>query len=104
MEYLLILGILLCVTYYVQCHFHIKLYHSRAQKIMAITTFALIGVMWDSFAIWRGHWVFPPGKNLGITIGLMPLEEYLFMLIVPYAILVVYKVVTTRFPTKAKRS
>ena len=62
-----------------------------------------IGVIWDSFAIWRGHWMFPQGKNLGIVLGLMPLEEYLFIFVIPYFILTVYKIIDAGFRRKQKR-
>jgi lycopene cyclase domain-containing protein len=48
--------------------------------------------VWDSVAIWRGHWVFPGPGLVGIKIGLMPLEEYLFALVIPYFILTTYSV------------
>lgn len=67
-----------------------------------IGLFFVVGVVWDTFAIWRGHWAFPPGKNVGIVIGLMPLEEYLFILIIPYFVLTVYKVIDSKFRGRAK--
>lgn len=53
--------------------------------------FFLIGVIWDTYAIYRNHWIFIDENLLGIKIGLMPLEEYLFILIVPFCILTYYK-------------
>ena len=62
----------------------------------------IIGVLWDTFAIWRGHWVFPAGNNLGIVIGLMPIEEYLFILVLPYFILTIYKIIDSKFKKSIK--
>ena len=59
--------------------------------------FFLFGIVWDSLAILRGHWSFPVDKTLGITIGLMPLEEYLFILIIPYFIITIYKLFDSKF-------
>lgn len=64
--------------------------------VVSLRQFFVIGVVWDSFTIWRGHWLFPAGKNLGIVIGNMPLEEYLFALIVSSFILTIYKVFDAR--------
>jgi lycopene cyclase domain-containing protein len=55
--------------------------------------FFTIGVIWDSYAIINGHWLFPPEKTMGINIGVMPVEEYLFILILPFWIITTYKLV-----------
>jgi lycopene cyclase domain-containing protein len=54
--------------------------------------FFLIGVIWDSYAVYKGLWNFTGTGLIGIKIGLLPLEEYLFFLIVPFSILTAYKV------------
>lgn len=78
LEYLTILSIILVVTFILEKSSHIHLYRSRKERLEIVGLFFLVGVIWDTFAIWRGHWIFPAGKTLGITIGLMPLEEYLY--------------------------
>ena len=47
----------------------------------------------DMYAVAKGVWNFPGDVMLGIYLINLPLEEYLFVLIVPYFILTVYKVV-----------
>ena len=47
----------------------------------------------DMYAVAKGIWNFPGDGILGIYLINLPLEEYLFVLIVPYFILTVYKVV-----------
>lgn len=69
---------------------------------MVVGSLFIIGVVWDTIAIARNHWVFPQGKNVGIYIGLMPLEEYLFIFIVPYSILIVYKIIDSMFLKRLK--
>jgi len=34
--------------------------------------------VWDNAAVAMGLWGFAPKQNLGLTIGYLPLEEYLF--------------------------
>lgn len=36
---------------------------------------------WDHYIIEQGVWSYPPGRVLGITIGLVPIEEYAFYLL-----------------------
>jgi lycopene cyclase domain-containing protein len=55
-----------------------------------------IGVVWDSYAILRGHWTFGKQFFVGIKLGVMPVEEYLFMLIIPFSVLVLHKIVTEK--------
>ena len=100
LEYLIILSVILVGTFIFEKSNHIHLYHSRKERIEIIGLFFLVGVMWDTFAIWRGHWVFPAGKTLGITIGLMPIEEYFFILIIPYFVITIYKLIDSKFRQK----
>jgi len=58
--------------------------------------FFVFGSLWDTFTIYRGGWIIPIEKTLGITIGLMPLEDYLFMLISPYFVITMYKFFTKK--------
>ncbi len=99
-EYLTILIILLFIALFLENKKHIHLYKSRKERFEIVGFFFLFGVIWDSFAIWRGHWSFPGGGILGVHIGLMPLEEYLFALIIPYFIITVYKLIDSKFRKK----
>lgn len=94
MEYLLILSIFLLTAVYLEWKFHVHLYDSRKQTLIATMIFFVVGIAWDSLGVLRGHWLFPEAAaTSGIFIGVLPLEEYLFCLIVPYWIITVYRVV-----------
>ena len=80
----------------------IHLYSSQKERFEIVGFFFLFGIIWDTFAIFRGHWAFPLGKTLGITIGLMPIEEYFFALIVPYFIITTYKLIDSKFKKHVK--
>lgn len=99
MEYLAILIVLFLITLILERTHHVHLYRSRRERFEIVGLFFIVGVVWDSFAIWRGHWIFPADKTLGITIGNMPLEEYLFILVLPYFVLTVYKIIDGKFRT-----
>ncbi len=104
MEYLIILGVFLAVTLILEKVYRVHLYHNLKERIEITLLFFIIGIIWDTLAIWRGHWIFPAEKNLGIVIGLMPLEEYLFALIIPYFIITIYKVIGQKFRNKKNKS
>jgi len=56
----------------------------------------VFGFLWDSHAILRGYWSFKEDFFIGVDIGVMPLEEYLFMVIIPFLVLVIYGIVTRK--------
>ena len=58
-EYLIILIVLLIVALVLEKTHRIHLYHNRKERLEITGLFFIIGVIWDTFAIWRGHWVFP---------------------------------------------
>ncbi|MFA6257562.1 MAG: lycopene cyclase domain-containing protein [Candidatus Paceibacterota bacterium] len=99
-EYLTILLIIFFITLFLEKKHDIHLYKSKRERFEIVGFFFIFGIIWDSFAIFRGHWSFPAGKILGITIGLMPLEEYLFALVIPYFVITVYKLIDSKFGQK----
>jgi lycopene cyclase domain-containing protein len=91
MNYLTILLALFLSAALVEWKYHFHLYRTRKERLIVMAFFFVIGVIWDTYAIQSGHWNFPEGKNLGIKIGVMPIEEYLFILIIPFWIITIYK-------------
>lgn len=96
-EYLVILLIILTITVILEKIYRIHLYHNIKERFQIVGIFFIVGVVWDHFAIWRGHWLFPEDRVVGLKIGLMPIEEYLFILIIPYFVLTVYKVIDAKY-------
>ena len=64
--------------------------------ILSILPTAVFFVVWDAYAISRGHWHFDNNQILGIFGPFdIPLEEFLFFLIVPLAALLTIEAVRT---------
>lgn len=99
-EYLIILLAVFAVTVFFEKKYHINLFSGWKERFLITIFFFVVGSLWDTFSIWRGYWFFPAEKILGIKIGFMPLEEYLFMLIVPYFIMTFYKLIDSKFQEK----
>ena len=93
MEYLIILLLFLASAVFIRWRYPVRLFHSRKEMLIFFAVIFVIGVIWDSFAIFRGHWAFPGTGLIGIEIGLMPLEEFLFVIIMPFWVLTVYKII-----------
>ena len=67
-----------------------------ALSILTILPVLLVFSIWDAYAINRGHWHFDDNQILGIFGPLgIPLEEFLFFLIVPLAALLTIEAVRT---------
>lgn len=64
--------------------------------ILSILPTALFFLIWDAYAINRGHWYFDKNQILEIfgPFGI-PLEEFLFFMIVPLAALLTIEAVRT---------
>jgi lycopene cyclase domain-containing protein len=75
----------------------LKIFSSRKERIWFMIITLIVGIAWDNFSISRGHWVFPVGGNLGPKIGIMPIEEYLFILIIPYSLLAFKALLSSQF-------
>ena len=91
MKYITILLCLLFLSFYIERKFRIHLYQSRLERIIIPFFFFIFGTVWDSYAVFNGDWSFNYQNLVGIKIGLLPLEEYLFFMIVPYFILTLYR-------------
>ena len=87
-EYAILLIGFLVVAALVHRIFRLRVYASVKQAIIVHGFGLIAGSLWDQYAIWRGMWVYNKYFLLGQWIGYMPLEDYLFVLIVPYVMFV----------------
>jgi lycopene cyclase domain-containing protein len=54
--------------------------------LFSIIPSAILFIAWDLYAIHRGHWHFDSTQILGLYLpGKLPLEEFLFFVIIPIA-------------------
>lgn len=91
-EFFFILLVILVITIILHFAYKVRIYSSIAHLLAVNLIFLVIGTIWDNFAISRGYWSFGEGFLLGPKIEFMPIEEYLFVLIVPYSCFVIYKI------------
>ena len=92
MEYLLLLASILIVCIIVNLRFKLQVFESSKQALFVLVSLFVIGSVLDSFAVLRGYWSYNTNRNffVGIKIGALPLEEYLFMIVIPYLTLTIY--------------
>lgn len=77
---------------------NLKLYKRWKYLLPAIFITMLIFVVWDIIFTHMGYWFFNPIYNSGIFINKLPLEEYLFFMVIPYACAFSFYAVQFHFP------
>jgi lycopene cyclase domain-containing protein len=69
------------------------------RAVLSILPISLLFLVWDAYAIAKGHWFFDRSQMLGIIGPFhIPLEEYLFFIVVPLAAILTIEGVTTVKP------
>lgn len=59
--------------------------------ILVVLTIFIIAVVCDTWLVSKEIIFFNSDKLTGIVFGLLPIEEYVFYLVVPYIVLFLYK-------------
>lgn len=47
-------------------------------------------ILWDYFALYRGHWWFSEKFTIGISVFKLPIEEFIFFILIPQACLLIW--------------
>lgn len=89
--YLIILSLMLVGTVFLHRSQHLKLYRNLQHCLVYIAVIFICELVWDHYSVSQHIWSFPTGKTIGLRLGVLPIEEYLFFLIVPYFGVTVYK-------------
>lgn len=100
--YLLTLGAFYALAVLLEVKFRVHLYRTRKERILTSLIFFVIGVAWDSISTIEKLRVYPGNGLVGIWIGVLPIEEYLFSLVVPFWILTVYRVVEAKLSASGR--
>lgn len=62
----------------------LKFWRNLKALILTLLIELLIFGGWDVFAAWRGHWYFNPDGIIGIKVINLPVEEWMFFIIIPF--------------------
>jgi len=94
--------ILLTIGLLLEYFYHEHLFRHLKARIMWALVFLFIGTVWDQYAIPHRHWIFTGNGTMGLYIGVIPIEEFLWFLIVPYFCLTIYKTIQIVLMKKRK--
>lgn len=85
-SYLAVLLFIILGTLWLEFVVHTRVYRRWRRLLLSIVPPALIFIVWDLYAIARGHWWFDEERITGVYfLGGLPLDEVLFFLIIPLA-------------------
>lgn len=99
-SYLAMLGFVVVASFWLEFAFKLRVLRDPKRLIKTILSASPIFILWDAFAIENEHWTFGPGLTTGIIGPLgVPLEEYLFFIIVPIAAILTLEGVKNFLPT-----
>ncbi len=84
-----------CGSFWLEIFLKIGVLRRIKRVIISIIPISTLFLIWDAYAIAQGHWFFDRKQILGIygPFGI-PLEEFLFFLIIPVAALMTIEAVT----------
>lgn len=99
-SYLAILGFVVVASFWLEFAFRLRVLRDPKRLLKTLAFTLPLFVLWDAFAIAQGHWFFDPKQVTGIVGPLnVPLEEYLFFIVVPIAALLTLEGVSNFLPT-----
>lgn len=83
-KYMLTLLLAGCVPFFLSFWPGFKFYRHLRSLLKSIVLIVLIFGLWDIFATFRRHWSFNPEGVWSLRIVNLPLEEWLFFIVIPF--------------------
>ena len=90
------LAFTVCGSFWLEIILKTSVLRRWKRALLSILPISTLFLIWDAYAIAQGHWFFNRDRMLGIYGPFnIPLEEFLFFLIIPLAALMTIEAVTT---------
>ena len=84
---------------WLEFYFKMGVFRRLKRAAISILPISLLFLIWDAYAVKNGHWFFDRTQILGIYGPFsIPLEEYLFFIVVPFAAIFTLEAVVTVKP------
>ena len=92
-----------CGSFWLEVFLKIGVIRRIKRVALSVLPISALFLIWDAYAIKEGHWFFDPKQTLGIYGPFdIPLEEFLFFIIVPMAAIFTIEGVTKVTPNWRK--
>lgn len=93
--YLAMLAFTVVGSFWLEIFLKVKVLKRIKSVFKALYPVVIIFVIWDAYAISRGHWHFDKAQILGIYGPFnIPFEEYLFFILIPIAAIMTIEAVS----------
>lgn len=92
-DYLMVLFVAVIVPVLFANDRRLRLWGKWRNLIRAIAYPSVPFILWDILATARGHWWFNAQYLIGLHIGNLPLEEYLFYVVIGFLAVYTYEVI-----------
>ncbi len=104
-EYLILMAACLLVTAPLEVVFRARVYRRPRRLLLALAPTLAIFLVWDWVGIVRGHWSYSDRFTTGVLLPFgIPLEEFVFFVVVPICGLLTYEAVGTVLALARRRS
>lgn len=102
--YLAVLVACLLITLPLELVLGVRVYRRPGRLLATVLPVLILFGGWDLLAHQRGHWWFADRYTLGVRLAGLPLEEWLFFLVVPVCAVLGYEAVCTVLDRRRARS
>ena len=92
-QYLALMAACLVLTLPLEFVLRARVYRRPLRLLLALIPTIVVFVIWDIVGILRDHWSYSPKFTTGIMLGVMPLEELVFFIVIPICGLLTYEAV-----------
>ena len=98
-NYMAMLIFTICGSFWLEIALKVGVLRRIKRVALSVLPISILFLIWDAYAISQGHWFFDRDQILGIYGPLdIPLEEYLFFIVIPLAAIMTIEGVTTVKP------
>jgi lycopene cyclase domain-containing protein len=94
-QYLLLMAGCLAVTLPLEFALRARVYRRPRRLLLSLIPTLVVFLAWDAVGIVRGHWWYSLDYTTGIRPARVPLEEYVFFVVIPICGLLTYEAVGT---------
>lgn len=101
-EYLAVLALCVVVTLPLELFLKVGVYRQVKRLLLTLGCTGAVFVAWDLAGARLAHWDFVPERITGIAPLGLPLEEYLFFVVVPLCAILAFEAVRATLPDVAR--
>ena len=102
-EYLALLGLCLVVTAPLELLLGVRVYRQARRLALSLLCTGAVFVAWDLIGARLGHWDYNPAGVTGVRFLDLPLEEYLFFVVVPLCGVMAFEAVRVSLRRRSQR-